>query len=416
MSAMSSIDTIEPAAERGPRHAFPGIEGLRGIAAVGVMFAHVILIGGALSFPRIVNHAVFLGLNGVTLFFCLSGFLLYAPFVRSVFGESRPETRAFYIRRLLRIYPAYLVIAVSAWIAGAWVIRPPQVGGGSLGPIGRPHDAWSILGNLTLLQGYSPSTVLSGLSVSWSLVPELIFYALLPVLGGLAYLLRRQGMGAGLAAAIPAGIMIVGGLIVRLLAVHLITHGGGGADGLVFRQDGASWIAVLRTSFPGSADLFGLGMLGAVLVTLAETRTTARRTVMRASAVVAGFGLIAVLIVQNANVSAPMIGTFAAAAIILIALRSSWLPVRALTALLRTRAADYLGRISYSIYLWHFPILLFVVVHSGKVTTYGGFAVRMVEIVGATLVLSSLSYRFVELPAQRLARRLSARRRATVAA
>ncbi len=90
-----------------------GIEGLRGIAAGSVMLGHTIILLGAAGFvvPGFLYPLTGLLLQGLTLFFVLSGFLLYRPFASAIInGRAAPRTRDFLRNRVLRIWPAYLVI------------------------------------------------------------------------------------------------------------------------------------------------------------------------------------------------------------------------------------------------------------------------------------------------------------------
>ena len=108
-------------APRPPR--FPAFDGLRAIAAVTVVVVHVSFVSGLT--PRN-PHAVGMYTArleiGVSVFFLISGFLLYRPFVVAhLAGAPRPRTGAFWLRRLLRIVPAYwlvLFVATSILHAG----------------------------------------------------------------------------------------------------------------------------------------------------------------------------------------------------------------------------------------------------------------------------------------------------------
>jgi peptidoglycan/LPS O-acetylase OafA/YrhL len=93
-----------------------GIEGLRAVAALAVLTFHVVLFSPAVgSLPLQLPHhgeRVFSGLRfGLTLFFVLSGFLLYRPFVAAAMAKRPlPSIRDYLRRRALRILPAYWVI------------------------------------------------------------------------------------------------------------------------------------------------------------------------------------------------------------------------------------------------------------------------------------------------------------------
>jgi peptidoglycan/LPS O-acetylase OafA/YrhL len=144
---------------------FPLMDSLRAMAALGVVLTHVTLFTGVVernwwgAVPG--NLAV-----GVTLFFVLSGFLLYRPFFNAeLTAAPSPRPSDFLRRRVLRIVPAY-------WLAlTALAIYP-----GLTGVFG--HDWWRYYG---FLQIYSTSTAGHGIGVAWSLCIEISFYLLLPL-------------------------------------------------------------------------------------------------------------------------------------------------------------------------------------------------------------------------------------------
>ncbi len=93
-----------------PTPRFPGFDGFRAIAALGVLVNHVAFLSGR---TRLETFGLDLGpffarLDiGVAIFFLISGFLLYRPFVERIFaGEARPALGPYLKRRFLRIYTA----------------------------------------------------------------------------------------------------------------------------------------------------------------------------------------------------------------------------------------------------------------------------------------------------------------------
>lgn len=94
---------------------FPLLDGLRAVAAMLVLVFHVVQQTGHV--PRPIRD---LSLEGIAIFFVLSGFLLYRPFARSrLKGEGLPSVKAYARRRLLRIVPAYwaALTSHSSWPA-----------------------------------------------------------------------------------------------------------------------------------------------------------------------------------------------------------------------------------------------------------------------------------------------------------
>jgi peptidoglycan/LPS O-acetylase OafA/YrhL len=168
---------------------------------------------------------------GVSVFFVLSGFLLFRPFVVAHLTDGPPPARGRYlVRRFARIFPAYwLALFLSArWnhlLLGDW---------------------WGQLRFYSLTQVYWGETALGGLAQAWSLCTELSFYLFLPLW---AALLAR-----------------VGGTTARRAGAHLVGLGGLYALGIGFRAQlvaghhkvGYAWL-------PANTDLFAIGMAMAVL-------------------------------------------------------------------------------------------------------------------------------------------------------
>ncbi len=158
---------------------------MRAIAAVGVVAFHVRQQGygtfGPLS--RFVAH-----LNaGVALFFLLSGFLLYRPFVLARTQGRTVATRSYLVRRFARIVPAY-------WLALAVLSVWPGLPGFYSGP-------W--LASASFLQIYSSAWSHSGLGVAWSLCTEVSFYLALPLY---AWMMDRLAERSGVLASAVAGL------------------------------------------------------------------------------------------------------------------------------------------------------------------------------------------------------------------
>ena len=144
---------------------FAGLDGLRAIAAFLIVFHHAGFSSG-LTFRSDLGGLLLTRMDiGVSIFFVLSGFLLYRPFVTAQFeGRPAPATGPFWIRRLVRIYPGYWVALVIQLALGVVTV---------LGFVG-------FLASFGLVHVYHPSRAISGLTQSWSLATELGFYLLLP--------------------------------------------------------------------------------------------------------------------------------------------------------------------------------------------------------------------------------------------
>lgn len=164
------------------------LTGVRAVAALLVMGTHAAYGTGT-------YNDGYLGLMfarmdiGVAVFFVLSGFLLFRPWVQAAAGGSAaPSVRRYARNRIRRIMPAYVVTVLAAY--GLYAVRDLEPNPG--------HTWLGLIRNLTLTQIYSDNYLVAyahqGLTQMWSLAVEVAFYAALPVLAYLlmVVLLRRR--------------------------------------------------------------------------------------------------------------------------------------------------------------------------------------------------------------------------------
>jgi peptidoglycan/LPS O-acetylase OafA/YrhL len=188
------------------------LTGIRAVAALLVMLTHAAYTTGNYS-------QGYVGLMysrmeiGVPIFFVLSGFLLFGPWVKALASGGRsPSVRRYAWHRVRRIMPAYAVTVIAAYLLYHFRTAGPNPG----------HTWMGFLRNLSLTQIYTDDYLFSylhqGLTQMWSLAVEVAFYVVLPLL---AYLLvvvlcRRRwrpvlmltGL-AGLALLTPAWLILV---------------------------------------------------------------------------------------------------------------------------------------------------------------------------------------------------------------
>jgi peptidoglycan/LPS O-acetylase OafA/YrhL len=372
-----------------------GVEGLRAVAALSILVFHCWLftasgkaswvIGplGALMWPLE---------SGVTLFFVLSGFLLYRPIAASIVsGSPRPSVRRYLRNRALRILPAYWAVLLSS----ALVIGSAATGivSGSF-VVGVIHDPAKLGADALLVGNSIPNAFLSGIPPAWSLSTEVAFYLLLPLTVAVAARAARGRSRAALWLP-PATLLAIG--FVGKVAVAALSPG---------REKPvvASWHGVLARSFLTHADLFGYGMAAAAIFVAYEAgnvrplerilRLVPKRLLAYAglSALIFGYYLIPTYAYDS------IVALFAALLLLRIVHpgRPAGQPLW-----IERRAAVACGKASYSIFLWNYPVLLFLASEGLLLGSHDAAAFVVNTLTASTIVgvLSYLTYRFVEVPA-----------------
>lgn len=365
---------------------FPLLDGLRGLGLVAIVFAHG--TGAANGLGGTWGQAVYALSVALALFFVLSGFLLYRPFVAARVGTGPTVSVRGYARhRALRILPAY-------WVALTLLSLWPGLDGAT--------GDWRLYG---FLQIYDNDTFLEGIPVAWSLCVEVTFYALLPLMAaGLGRIARgRHWLRSELGA--------LGGLFLLAVLTRIAVKAGALPE-------------VVGWTLPGLIDWMALGMAIAVLSVAAEVDPRARALVDRVgrrpgTAWLAGLALVVLLAVIDtraltiptperqlplmgylAFVGGHVVAGLAAAALVAPAVMrpegGGWA-----RRLMARRVLVKLGVISYGAYLWHVPLAIPV---AGKLHSYPWIVEHaftpVMTVVMLVLAVGAgwLSYRFVELP------------------
>jgi len=367
--------------EAGPRddRRLVGIEGMRAIAALSVLVYHVWLAAKLTADGK--TKGVELGAAsqffwhlqaGVTLFFVLSGFLLYRPYAAAAIrGEPAPSLRGYLTNRALRVLPAYwAILAFTAVAFHRGLLEEPA----------------NLLTQALLLQIYVPSFVESGIIPAWSLAVEVTFYLLLPILGGvLLRRLIRRGVAPVTAALVPPAILFVVGMVAKVIHHRY---------GL-----GVVWETVL----PVRADWFSFGMALAVVRVLWEEGRVAfgRREGIAATAAAIGLLAATALLHQQQLLDPIEIETPVAAACALVLGLVVFGNGNRLVRLLVWPPIFLIGIASYSVFLWQYPIMQWLRSEDWTFAGRGGFLVNLLLVGSLTLIASAVTYRYVERPALR---------------
>lgn len=364
------------------------LTGLRGLAAAWVMLLHLWLLAGApaLAIGGLDVTAPFAtGYLGVDLFFVLSGFLLAQPFLRWRDGRAPfPNIATYLKRRALRVLPAFYVqlaflLVLAKLLTGAW-----------------PVDALQLLAYLTLQFWLHPGMggLLSG--VWWTLPVEWNFYLLLPLL---ALVLARA-----------RAWLVVLAILVWVLAFRLACYESvfsGELLGIPTSIYGAGMI----NQIVGRIDQFVFGLLAAWAWLRLGTGAARQATPVLLLGLAA---MVAIVLDLHWNGSVidrgrvPML--FLHHSLTGMALACVVFGAAAGAPLARVlfggRFVVWLGAISYSLYLWH--AVVFQLAHDHGFVQWppaSGLLLLSVWLVPVVVLVSWLSYRYVEQPFVRLAHR-----------
>lgn len=368
----------------------PSLDGMRGIAVLWVVMFHYVAVGDASRDPWIqaigavplVDAVVRNGYLGVDLFFLISGFLLALPwFVHAAAGEEPPAARDFYLRRVRRIVPAYYV-----QLALLFVLLIPLLRGWDYWKRDLYVILWNAVAHAGFLQLTSPLTsgTLAVNGALWTLAIEAQYYLLLPLLAPLLARAPIRAVAAAFAIAIAW----------QWQARH-------GFDAWIAQQMrwGAHWrwteetVRHLQlTQLPSYLGHFALGSL----LGLAWLRWRDRVARLRPWLALAAAGAFALLLLAVSTREAiageqTWIVTTLALGTLLLAAACGGPMAR---ALLDRGPLAFVGRVSYSAYLYHLPLLLLWNARSPWQAT----AASAPAYLAVMLLAAWLSWRFVEQP------------------
>lgn len=361
---------------------FPLVDAVRGVAAALVLLAHVSFWTGTSSLD-VPGALLARGDSGVAVFFVLSAMLLLRPWI-----SGRADGRTYWIHRLVRIYPAYLLALAGVLLVAA--LLPAQTGG--VGGAGK------ILAHLFLLQGYTDDQY-QAFTQTWSLTTELTFYLLVPIIGtALGRVARR---GDRVVFGVLAGIAVAG-VVVQTLST-------------VWSRAGSTWAAgVFGRSVLGHLAWYAVGAAIAVLVSGPRERweRIASRPAGCAGAAACVLLVAATPLAGPVDLHLPTPGQAAfkeaAYAVFagLLVLAAMGRPRGDLaTTVVDTGLARWAGDLSYAVFLWQVLALQVLYLATGQPVLTGSFWLVLAAVAAVTLLVASASVYLVEQPLLRWAHR-----------
>jgi peptidoglycan/LPS O-acetylase OafA/YrhL len=314
----------------------PYLDGLRGVASLYVVLGHVyialVYFSSSVHLPRSLYYAMRIfnvGQTAVDVFIVLSGYCLMLPVLQNG-GQLPGGVLQYFVRRAKRIFPAYyaaLLLALGLLGAAAQLQLPLRLPGN-----------WpaALTAHLLLAHNLNPDWIHAFNPPMWSVAVEWQIYFLLPLL--FLPVWRAFGGVASAAAGIALGLLL-----------HY------GAQGR------------LDYSFPWYIGLFGLGNLAAGISLSPEFANLRSRMPWKTVAIVLFLGLgvpFGVLpgFYKSHQLAADQLVGLATACLLVASTEESLNPAKRPSLLLRwlsSRPAHWLGAISYSLYLVHYPLLEF---------------------------------------------------------
>ncbi len=347
-----------------------GMEGLRALAALMIITFHTVLLPN-IQIPEYLNVIKqYLG-QGVPLFYALSGFVLAYGYLDRL--NSRRQIVQFYIRRYFRIAPLfYFMIFI-------WIIVSKL-------KFGNSPSFHEIIMNVSLLFGLVPGTHESIVWAGWSIGVEILFYLLFPIIAAFVRTLHSGGLALTIMILVSSAFyttaqdMDIGSYAYMNIITQLPTFLSGVMAFLIWRQTG------FFQSIKWGASLFVFTIVAILTVVYVPY---AHKVLSIASGVRLDLYIWGILFMM------------------LILSICLW-P----NPLVANRITNRMGRISFSLYLWHPLIIVLLVGVYGQIGQVLGLGLwNIIVCLGLTIsvviLISYFSYHTIEMPGVKFGKRLA---------
>lgn len=342
----------------------PEIQALRAVAVMMVVIGHL--------WPSVLPG----GFAGVDVFFVISGYLITAHLFRELESTGRVDLPSFWSRRVRRLLPAALLVLAACFLltltvlpSSAWRENLTQILASTL-----YVENWVLVGAAT--DYFAAENAATTVQHYWSLSVEEQFYLVWPMaLVAVAWLAARRG-GARLRLAVVAVIALFGA---ASLGLSILLALGSGDAGAYFSTLTRVW------EF----------MAGAALVFALEGRRMPVAAAVMAGWLGLGLVIASAFLLRGGPSFPGAIALIPVAGAVLVIAGGSPSSRWSTRAIAQLRPVQYVGDISYSLYLWHWPLIVaapFALVAVGGLSTWWQRAVLLV----VSILLAAVTKRFVE--------------------
>ena len=374
------------------------LDGVRALSTLVIIVYHLFYVSGqTINNPNGLGE--FLGrLNvGVSIFFVLSGYLLFKPYAQAILLDTPfPHTRNFYLKRFVRIIPAYWVALLILWMLDA--INFPNFSG--------------FIRSLFLIHTFTEGNVLTGIAQTWTLSVEISFYLCLPWIAILIRACTRNKTP-------KVGVRNLFGCLIALYASAYVFR-------IVFHQLQLKHFETHPILLPAHFDTFALGMLVSAGVVTLQVFTELKGLKTKLARLSPVFFLISgatwfwstqigwALYFNLSRFRIVLLGylLYGIASVCFVIPFCLDVGNSRIVKIFGSRLFVWLGSISYGMYLWHYLFLdgNFADKYMPYKVYDMAIAARFLITIPGTIAFASVSYYLIERPCLRALSRFMKKR------